>query len=109
MSERNPTDLSAQRAETARLEALQQQVHKRDQEDIKWLMSSQGGRRIMWGLLGRAGVFRSSFTGNSTTFFNEGQRNLGLIYLNLINEFCPDQYVTMAREAAEQGKAKNAE
>lgn len=107
MSESNPTNLGGQRAEAQKVLALAEQEQQRERSDIKWLMSTQGGRRIMWGLLGKAGVFKSSFTGNSTTFFNEGQRNLGLMYLNLINEVCPDQYVAMAKEAAEQGKPKN--
>lgn len=109
MNERNPTDLNDQRITADKLQALAKQEQERERQDIVWLMSTPGGRRIMWGLLGKAGVFKSSFTGNSTTFFNEGQRNLGLIYLNLINEVCPDQYVAMAKEAAEQGKAPNAE
>lgn len=68
-------------------------------EDLKWLMGHRPGRRIVWRLLDRAGVYRTSFTGNSTTFFNEGARNVGLSLLSEIHEVCPDAYVLMLKES----------
>ena len=44
--------------------------------DWKWLMSSVRGRRLVWRLLERTGIYRSSMTGNSFTFFREGERNV---------------------------------
>ena len=72
--------------------------------DLRDMMSSRTGRRTMWRLLDQCGVFRISFTGNSTTFFNEGQRNVGLKYIALINAFFIDEYVEMVRENVPQGK-----
>lgn len=46
--------------------------------DIKWLMASPQGRRIARRWLAAAGIHRTSFTGNSETFFREGKRALGL-------------------------------
>lgn len=71
---------------------------KRELEDLRWLMGQKPGRRFVWRLLGKAGIFRTSFTGNSTTFFNEGMRNLGLTVLNDINEDHPDLYQVMVTE-----------
>lgn len=65
-------------------------------------MSTPSGRRFVWRQLQRAGVFRSSFTGNSQTFFNEGQRNIGLMLLTDVHEFCPEQYIPMLKESKEQ-------
>lgn len=70
-------------------------------DDIKWLMGSRRGRRIVWRLLERTGIFRSSFTGNSETFFREGMRNVGLMLMAQINEVCPEQYTTMVQEQRE--------
>jgi hypothetical protein len=70
-------------------------------DDIKWLMGSRRGRRIVWRLLERTGVFRSSFTGNSETFFREGMRNVGLMLMAQINEACPEQYTQMVQEQRE--------
>jgi phosphoglycolate phosphatase-like HAD superfamily hydrolase len=66
--------------------------------DFKWLMDSQQGRRFAWRLLEQTGVYRSSFTGDSQTFFNEGQRNIGLKLIAQIHEITPDAYPLMLAE-----------
>lgn len=73
----------------------------RDKEldDIRQVLSTPSGRRFYWGLLGFCGVFESSFTGNSQTFFLEGKRQVGLKMLADLNEAQPDAYVTMMNEA----------
>ena len=70
-------------------------------DDIAWLMGSKQGRRVMWGLLSECGVFRSSMTGNSYTFFNEGARNVGLTQLANIHRVCPERYAAMVKESKE--------
>lgn len=77
----------------------------RDQElnDIRTIMSTKEGRRYMLGLLKRCNIYRNSFTGNSTTFYNEGMRNIGLKVLGDINEGSLDLYNTMMQEAQEEG------
>lgn len=47
-------------------------------DDFKKIMETEHGRRYVWGILESAGIFRTTFTGNSTSFFNEGRRALGL-------------------------------
>lgn len=78
------------------------QAVKNDQDteadDIRWLMGTEQGRRVMRKLLERTGVFRLSYTGNSQTFFNEGQRNIGLPYFGMVTEHCPDEYILMMKE-----------
>ena len=100
----DPTDISA---EAARL-ALSQDAALRsadvDKEDIIWLMSQPRGRRFIWRLLERTGLHRSSFTGNSTTFFNEGQRNVGLLIQAELLEHCATDYVTMLLEQKDYPK-----
>ena len=65
------------------------------------VMATREGRQYLWWLLEQCGVFRTSFTGDSTTFFNEGGRNVGLILIADINAACPEQYVVMLTEAKE--------
>jgi hypothetical protein len=77
---------------------------QQDVEDIKWLMSERIGRRIMFGLLEQGRVFQGSFTGDNETFFLEGKRAVGLTYLAVVNAHCPDQFVLMLREHAEDGR-----
>ncbi len=100
----DPFDLRGQertKQETDERTKLAQQI---EAEDLKWLMGSKRGRRIVWRLLERTGVFRSSFTGNSETFFREGMRNVGLLLMAQVNETCPEHYTSMVQEQREYGK-----
>lgn len=68
-------------------------------EDIKWLMSSEVGRRIAWRIVDRAGVFRISFNTNALAMaFSEGCRNEGLKMIMDINRLCPELYQQMVTE-----------
>ena len=67
--------------------------------DFKWIMSNKRGRRFIWSLLVRAGVFRLSFTGEPLQMaFNEGQRNEGLRVWPLVQEHTPEAYSLMISE-----------
>lgn len=98
MNTHNPLDIEG--TERKQLDRDERDKHERKSEldDFKWLMSSRRGRRIVWRLLEKTGMFRTSFTGNSETFFREGMRNVGLILIAQINEACPEQYTLMVQE-----------
>lgn len=55
-------------------------------------------------MLGITGIFRSSFTGNSETFFREGERNVGLKLLTEVTRDANDLYLTAQQEAADEAK-----
>lgn len=68
-------------------------------EDIRWLMSSPRGRRLVWWLLGKCGVNRTSFNNSGSVMaFNEGQRNIGLMLQAEVLESSPESYMTMLNE-----------
>lgn len=98
MTKRDPTDLRGQ--ERHREDVEQARKVERDQEkaDFAWLMNDKRGRRFIWRMLETTGVYRSSFTGNSETFFREGARNVGLKLISDIHEFAPDAYPMMLEE-----------
>ena len=100
MSDHDPLDttsLDKARKEVSTKDKLTQQS---EVEDIKWLMSSTRGRRMVWRQLERAGVYRLSFNTNSMTMaFAEGARNEGLRLLSLIHVNCSELYTTMLKEA----------
>lgn len=98
MKKHDPLDLTGQ--ERTREDAEKARKLDRDQEkaDFAWLMSDKRGRRFIWRMLEVTGVYRSSFTGNSETFFREGSRNVGLKLISDIHEFAPDSYTTMLEE-----------
>lgn len=98
MSDHDPTDIRAQRARTEAQSADAQRRALLEKNDLLWLMGEPRGRRFVWRLLERSGVFRSSFTGNSQTFFNEGARSVGLWAQAICLEFCPEDYLKMLLE-----------
>lgn len=99
MSEFDPTDIQGQqRAEAEK--SLARKVSKDTEEsDLKVLMSKRQGRRFVWRLLERAGVFQPVFNTNAMAMaFAEGKRNYGLHILAQIHAVCPEQYTTMIKE-----------
>lgn len=74
-------------------------ARREELRDLEFVLSSREGRRFVWKLLEMCGVFTSSFTGNSQTFFLEGQRNIGLKVLADVNEASLEKYVVMMKEA----------
>lgn len=99
MSDFDPTDVKTHEKAAQELQERDRLTQRRDADDFKWLMSDPRGRRIVWGLLVLTGVYRSSFTGNSETFFREGERNVGLKLVDKIHTNCPEKYSTMTKEA----------
>lgn len=98
MLETDHSDTAAQDRQTrAKLAALS------EVEDIKWLMGSKRGRRIVNRLLTSAGTFQISFHTNALQMaFNEGCRNQGNKLLALVTEHCPERYAELLSEAKDK-------
>lgn len=81
---------------------------KREHElnEFRSLLSTYGGRAYIWRLLSQCGVYKISFTGNSTTFFNEGKRQIGLWVLEEVFEADPASFSLMQNEAVERGERR---
>ncbi|WP_130997555.1 Bbp19 family protein [Klebsiella variicola] len=78
---------------------------QRDIDDIRFVMDSAQGRRVIWAVLEQGKVFSACFAGDpQVTAFNEGQRNLALALFQRVMTHCPDQYLKMAAEANEETK-----
>jgi hypothetical protein len=106
-SDFNPTDLAAldeQRASTKEQSKFEAAV---ELDDIRWLMSSKRGRRLMWRLLGDARLYQQSFDGNANwSIFNEGKRSIALKLMAQIHsiEGGLGLYAQMANEAQVKDK-----
>ncbi|UOF81038.1 endopeptidase [Caudoviricetes sp.] len=99
MSNYDPLDLRGQEREKADREVRDRLERETEEADVKWLMGSKRGRRIIWRLLDQAGVFRLSFNTNAMTMaFAEGNRNYGLRLLAMVHSLCPELYPTMLKE-----------
>jgi hypothetical protein len=78
--------------------------------DLRAIMSTKPGRRTMWRLLEKAGVYRLSFSPHDGfTEFNEGKRSLGLEYLALLDEHCLAELQLMQKERQQMAKRKQKE
>jgi len=53
--------------------------------DFKEVFSNVSGKRVYKHLLERCHIFRTTFTGNSRSYFLEGERNIGLYLLAMMN------------------------
>lgn len=69
--------------------------------NLKFILGTDQGRAFLWKLLGDCGVFKSSFTGSSETFFLEGRRDIGLKLLASITRVDPDSYLKMIKQKGE--------
>ena len=106
MSEFDPTDIRGQ--EQAQAEKARERKLSNDTEesDLRWLMGSKRGRRIVWRLLDASGVFQSPQQLNTTFLtFAAGERNYGLKLLHAIHSTCPELYSTMVKERHGQRNA----
>lgn len=105
MVQHDPHDLEGQRKALKDAEAKRKRDAEVDREDIKWLLSTKRGRRLVWRqMLAPCGIYRLSYTGNSDTYFREGQRSIGLATVARIHETCPDLYHLMQQEQQEHGR-----
>lgn len=87
----------------AQNERKKHDLEQRDKDDIKFVMDSEQGRRVVWAMLEKGQVFGTCFNIDPhVTAFNEGQRNLALMLFQRVMAHCPNQYLKMADEASEQ-------
>ena len=99
----DPLDARSQERTKADRDTQSKLARETEESDLKWLMGSKRGRRMVWRLLDQSGVFRLSFNTNSMTMaFNEGQRNFGNRTLAQIHALCPELYPVMVKEAANE-------
>lgn len=95
-----PSDPEAVRGKKER--AVQREAKRLN--GLRRVMNDPESRLWLWDLLSFCGINRTSFTGNSTTFFNEGQRNVGLRVQADLTKHFPKEFIDLLKE----GEAQNA-
>lgn len=75
---------------------------ERADNDLRGLMASEAGRRIVWRLLEKCNIFRLSFNPSlselGVTAFNEGKRQVGLELLSDVQRVAEGEYLLMLKE-----------
>ena len=89
----------------AEADAKAKRKSRQEDEDLRVVMLSPEGRRTIWRILCSTGARRSSFTGNSETFFREGERNVGLRLQEHVERVAFDMFLLMQKEA-HQGESE---
>lgn len=64
------------------LDYIRDNMKDKDREALKALLNNKHGRWFLMRLLDRTKVNSEAFTGNSTTFYNEGRRSIGVELIN---------------------------
>lgn len=60
-------------------------------EDIRAVVKTEAGVNFLRRVLEFGGLYRTSFTGNSSTFLNEGRRQVALFIFDEIGEASPER------------------
>lgn len=80
-----------------------EEERRKDLQDIKSLMDSAQGRRIVWRLLEQGKVFNTTFSIDQPVMcFQEGARNIALSFLADVMEIAPKKLQVMMLEAKER-------
>ena len=78
-------------------------------EVLRNLMSTVPGREWVWNRLASANVFVVSAPIDALQMaFREGERNQGILLLNDVMQWCPDEFILAMREANERRSNDNA-
>lgn len=77
----------------------QQSALEQADKDLKEVLASAAGRRVLARLIDGSGVFLRSFTGNSETFYREGRRSVGLDLVEHVERVIPGTFAKMQAEA----------
>lgn len=85
-----------------------EQKNQRDNElrDLREVLNTEAGQRVLWRILSECEIFRVSFTGDEYTNYYEGRRSIGLFLVNEICEVDSDAFYKMHIQSV--GKKKEA-
>jgi hypothetical protein len=108
MTKNFPTGKEQESVEQRKKEA--ERIHRRNIEDLRWILDNARGRRFLWRIISLTGVFRTSYVPKDTnqTHVNLGQQQIGLGVVAEITEADPAAILKMQNEfISEQSKGKN--
>jgi hypothetical protein len=99
MTDQDKNYNSSDEKQVAQAKRQQHNESQAEINDLRANMKTAHGRNTMWRLLSRCGVYQGGFQVDTNFLqFKEGQRNIGLHYLNLLTEYCFKEYQMMLSE-----------
>lgn len=101
----DPTDLVEQQKRERAESDLETIRAFHEADDFKWIMSDEKGRRFIWAILERSGLFTQAFDGTAEgTIFADGVKNEGRLIMGLIFAHCPEAFAKMILEQENAGR-----
>lgn len=85
-----------------RMQALADAEQRQWERDFCKVMSTREGRHVVWKILEFTGPMRDGFTGNSTSFYNQGKQAAGKFLFGEMDRLCFEMYVEARAEAIER-------
>ena len=79
----------------------QKTAAKQAERDWAQALDHAPTRRVLREIIDQCGVYTPAFTGNSTTFYNEGRRSVGLDIIATMERVREGAYLALQREALE--------
>lgn len=102
MSEDETEDFTDPKQQRKRKKKHQLQ-EAREKEDMSAMLNDPHGRRVLWRIMEQSKLLAPDmFTGNSTTFYNLGKRDLGLWLYNEIMGSEPKAFLTMMNDQLQE-------
>lgn len=74
-------------------------TRKQELDDMREVLSSRAGRRVIWKMLSFCKVFESIWHASALIHYSAGQQDVGHYLLSEVNEADPNSLVTMMSEA----------
>lgn len=72
----------------------------------RFVLAHPQARQFVWWILEQCGIFRVSFSGNSSTFFAEGERNIGLKIVSQLDSVSPTAFPKLMFDMASEAEAR---
>jgi len=94
------------RSKQDKIDKRDRRKKERDFSDVRKVISSVEGRRLFWRILSHAGLYKSSFTGNTSTYFEEGRRSEGLYWLDELMQSDQKAFAMMQAEHYSEAKSE---
>lgn len=96
---------AADRSQVERANARAKRIRKQEQADLRAVMDTPEGRRVIWRFLERAAPFGSAFNTNAMAQSHTiGWQDAGKWWLSEIDDTCPEKYLVMVNEARRAAK-----
>ena len=85
-----------------RMQAVLDAEARQWDRDFCKVMATREGRHVLWKILEFTGPMRDGFTGNSTSFYNQGRQSAGKFLYGEMDRLCFEMYVEARAEAIER-------